>query len=131
MMILRGLNMRPAYRKVAGLQSVINACILVLASTATRKIQEDIYMTHGIKTDTTKIVVILPDRFAGLLPNSFLLFNWTTIKCYDNSKLKISLPLQAIIFLNMKNSTGKIERLDWMVEHIKGNQSQRKMLIYV
>lgn len=87
--------MRPAYRKVAGLQSVINACILVLASTATRKIQEDIYMTHGFETDTTKLVVILPDRYAGLLPNSFLLFNLTTIKCYDNSKLKISLPLQA------------------------------------
>lgn len=95
-----GLDFRPAYRKVAGLQSVINICTLVLTATATRKIQEDIYMTLDFETDTTKVVAVLPDR-----PN---------------------------IFLNMKNSTEKFEEeLDWMVEHIKGNQSQRKILVYV
>lgn len=92
-MILRGLDFRPAYRKVAGLQSVTNTCTLVLTATATRKIQEDIYTTLGFETDTTKVVAVLPDRYAGLLPNSFFLFNLTTINCNNNSKLKISLPL--------------------------------------
>lgn len=65
-------------------------------------------MTLGFESDTTKVVAVLPDRYAGLLPNSFFLFYLTTINCYNNSKLKISLPLQAKYFLEHEEFNRKI-----------------------
>lgn len=130
----RGLDFRPAYRKVAGLQSVINTCTLVLTATATRKIQDDINMNLGFETDTTKVVAVLLDRCAGLLHTYLFLFNLTTIYCYNNSKLKISLPLQAKYFLEHEEFNRKIWRrvgLDGRKRNIKGNQSQRHILVYV
>jgi superfamily II DNA helicase RecQ len=44
------------------MQSIINVCTLVLSATATREIQEDIYETLGFEAETTKVVVVLPDR---------------------------------------------------------------------
>lgn len=70
--LFRGLEFRPAYRQVSGLQSIINTCTLALSATATRKIQEDIYETLGFQTETTKVVAVLPDRYLIILVHHFL-----------------------------------------------------------
>lgn len=91
-------------------------------------------MTLGFETDTTKVVAVLLDRCACLLHTYLFLFNLTTIYCYNNSKLKISLPLQAKYFLEHEEFNRKIWRrvgLDGRTRNIKGNQSQRHILVYV
>lgn len=79
-------------------------------------------MIFGFESDITKVVVVLSDRYVGLLFNFFFFFYLIIINCYNNLKFKIFFFYRLNIFLNMKNLIEKFEEeLDWMVEYIKGN----------
>ena len=64
-LFLRGQAFRPTYREEAIIQSYFDTPNLALTATATKTIQQDIYIVLGLDANHTKVISELPDRFVS------------------------------------------------------------------
>lgn len=65
-------------------------------------------MIFGFESDITKVVVVLSDRYVGLLFNFFFFFYLIIINCYNNLKFKIFFFLQVKYFFEYEEFNRKI-----------------------